>query len=78
MTILFSQEKRANNALSKFWVSLIESFSNAVDYSLCNIDRELWNVDYSRCEDYLSTFGNDVETLKKEFGMQTHYKYVWK
>lgn len=76
MTVLYVKENESKSSIVNFSVSLLNSYSNAVDYTLCSIDNQLWNVHFDRCQEYLDIFVDDTKELRKNFDLKTRYEYI--
>lgn len=63
--------------MTEFWANMITSFSNAIDYTLCNNDAFYGNANFKVCEAYLDTFLADAKLLRENIGLETKYNYIW-
>ena len=75
---LFIRENNTAGAMTRFSMSLTESFTNSVDYILCYDDYMLNNTEFEDCEEYLDWVVEDMKFLREELDITANYNYIGK
>lgn len=76
--VFLYRSTQSNNNLRLFGENMINSYSNAVSYIICDTDMGLGNVDFSACKWYLDEVVETTKVLKDNINMKMEYKYIGK
>lgn len=74
--IKYNQKKHWEETMAKVSMLLMESYANAVDYTLCFADYLNNRTSEYVCQPYLERFADDTQIFREDFNMETNYRYI--